>query len=115
MQQAKKQKKKNPHVNQYFLIKKCTFTAHKCKLPKVCGILGQCMHSHPLVTDNEDVVKRLFLCKNAHQATEIFEELMPSLQKIGIRFYYRPEQMFIDEQQEILARTAEGGSAAADR
>ena len=67
-----------------------------------CAILGECMFDNSRTrASGHAMIKKLRKAGSFRDIVKVFEEIMPSLKRLGIRKYYKPEKFFEENPEEI--------------
>lgn len=74
-----------------FHMKKCEPRQRGCHLPKVCGLLGECVLTHERTITRPDLIPKLKEATSTRSAVKVLEEIMPSLKRYNDRNSFKPD------------------------
>lgn len=74
-------------------INKCQVNKKFCSNAKSCEILGQCILDHPLVKNDKLALRQLRKPLDINGVVKIISKLMPPLNRIGLRRFYKPDKL----------------------
>lgn len=85
-------KKRNKTASNEPKINLCQMHKKFCSNQRACEVLGQCILDHPLVKDNKQALRQLRRPRTLNDVVKIISRLMPSLNRIGRRRFYKSEK-----------------------